>query len=173
VAGLDEVRAAPSDVGLLELIVARPDVGARRVLDVAELSCTDGLVGDSWLARGSRSPDRSAESDRQLTLMNARAAALFAGDRSVWGLAGDQLYVDLDLSDDNLRAGSQLAVGDAIVEVTPAPHTGCAKFRARFGMDAWRLLSTPEGKRLHLRGINARVVRAGTIHAGDPITKVG
>ena len=172
-AGLDAIRAAPVDGGLLEMIVCRPEPEQRTLLDVGELSLEEGLVGDSWRSRGSRhTPDGSAELPRQLTIMSARAIALFAGDRTRWPLAGDQLYVDLDISEDNLPAGTLLRLGSATVEVSVEPHTGCAKFRDRFGVDASRLLNTPEGRKLRLRGLNARVVEAGTIRTGEPVHRV-
>jgi MOSC domain-containing protein YiiM len=103
--------------------------------------------------------------------MNARVAALLAGPPDAWSAAGDQLYVDLDLGEANLPAGTRLAIGDAVLEVSAAPHTGCAKFSGRFGVDALRFVSTPEGRELRLRGMNTRVVRGGTIALGDVVTK--
>jgi MOSC domain-containing protein YiiM len=174
VAALDSLRASPSDRGLVELIVRRPEVDAREVLIEAELSVDDGIVGDTWRARGSRhTHDGSAEPERQLTIMNARAIALFAGnDRERWAEAGDQLFVDINLSDDNLPAGSRLQLGTAIVEVTNKPHTGCSKFARRFGTDVARFVNSADGTELHLRGINARVVQAGTVARGDVAVKV-
>lgn len=171
-AGLDDVRGAPADVGTVELIVVRPDVGARQQPTTAVLTIDEGVVGDSWRARGSRhTPDGAAETNRQLTIMNARATALVAGDRSRWALAGDQLYVDLDISEENLPAGTQLRLGpDAVVEISVEPHTGCAKFRDRFGVDASRVVNSPEGRALRLRGVNARVVVPGTVALRDVVT---
>jgi MOSC domain-containing protein YiiM len=172
-AGLAHIKRSPAAEGVLELIVRRPAVDEREVLEVAELDVEQGLVGDSWRQRGSRhTADGSAERDRQLTLMNSRAIALFAGDRDRWALAGDQLYVDLDLSLANLPAGARLALGDAVIEVTAPPHTGCAKFRSRFGEQAWRFLNTPDGQALRLRGINARVVEPGRVQLGAPARKL-
>jgi hypothetical protein len=172
-AGLDHVAGAPSDGGRLELVVRRPTPGARETLDCGELTREDGLVGDGWLARGSRqSPDGSAEPARQITLMNSRAAALFAGDRSCWALAGDQLYVDFDLSVDNVPAGTRLRIGAVVVEVSAEPHTGCQKFTERFGVEATRFLRSAEGGPYQLRGINARIVRPGTVSVGDSVEKV-
>lgn len=171
-AGLAPVREAPADAGTVEMIVARPELLARRELHEAAVSVEDGLVGDNWRERGSRhTPDGSAELARQLTLMSARAAALIAGSRDRWALAGDQLYVDLDISVDNLPTGSRLRIGDVVLEISEAPHTGCAKFVERFGRDALRFVSSAEGKRLRLRGVNATVVAAGTIRTGDKIVK--
>ena len=173
-AGLDEIRASPPDGGRLELIVTRPVPGQREVLDAARLSAVDGLVGDGWRTRGSRhTADGSPEPDRQLTIMNARAIALFAGDPNRRALAGDQLYVDLDLSADNLPAGTRLRIGDAVVEVTALPHTGCAKFTLRFGADVTRFLNSPDGTALRLRGINARVVEPGQIAVCDEVRRHG
>ena len=171
-AGLDAVRAAPADTGTVELIVVRPEVGVRDEPATATLTVDDGLVGDSWRARGSRhTPDGSAEVARQLTIMNARATALVAGDRSRWSLAGDQLYVELDISEDNLPPGTHLRLGpDAVVEVSAEPHTGCAKFMERYGKDAARFVNSPEGRRLRLRGLNARVVAPGIVSVGDGVT---
>ncbi|MEY2433062.1 MAG: hypothetical protein QOC92_2787 [Acidimicrobiaceae bacterium] len=174
VAALDRLRESPSDRGVIELIVRRPAVDQRELLGEADLSPDTGVVGDTWRDRGSsQTPDGSPEDNRQITIMNARAIALFAGDdRARWAEAGDQLFIDLDLSDANLPTGSRLQLGSAVVEVTPEPHNGCAKFADRFGIDAARFVNSPEGKELHLRGINARVVQAGTVSAGDVAHKV-
>jgi MOSC domain-containing protein len=171
-ARVDEVRQSPADNGVLELIVTRPENFERDVLDEARLDAEIGLVGDNWSTRGNRRrPDNSPDPDGQITLMNSRAAALIAGDRARWPLAGDQLFVDLDISSGNLPAGTRLAIGDAVLEVTDKPHTGCAKFSDRFGSDAWRFVSSPVGRELNVRGINARVVTGGTIRTGDTIRK--
>ena len=173
-AGLDEVRESPRDEGVVRLIVRRPEVDAREVLEEGELSVAEGLVGDTWRSRpSSRTPDGSAHPEMQLNIMNARAAALLAGGAERWPLAGDQLYVDLDLSGENLPAGTRLGLGTAVVEVTAEPHTGCKKFMARFGPDALRLVSSPEGRRLNLRGVNAKVVRPGVVRVGDAVRKLG
>jgi hypothetical protein len=168
-AGLDEVGRSPVGTGRLEMIVRRPAVDARELLMSADLDLEFGLVGDTWRDRGSRhTEDRSADPARQLTLMNARAAALVAVDRERWPLAGDQLYVDLHLGAAELPPGTRITIGDtAVIEVTAAPHTGCAKFSARFGVDALRVVNSRPGRALNLRGINARVVVPGTISVGD------
>ena len=172
-AGLDEIRRAPKDDGVLELIVRRPTVDAREVLDAGELDLTDGLVGDNWRARGSSAtPDGSAHPEMQLNIMNVRSTMLVAQSKERWQLAGDQLYVDMDLSEANLPPGTRLAIGDAVVEITPIPHNGCKKFVARFGLDAMKFVNSPVGKELHLRGINAKVVQPGTIRVGDVVRKI-
>jgi hypothetical protein len=172
-AGLDEIRRSPRDGGVLELIVRRPSAGEREVLKEGELHLSEGLVGDNWKVRGSsRTPDGSSHPDMQLNVMNSRVIALLAGDRGRWPLAGDQLYLDLDLSDENLPAGTRLSIGTAVIEVTPQPHTGCKKFVARFGLDAMMFVNSPVGRRLHLRGINARVVRPGLVRVGDVAKKL-
>ncbi len=172
-AGLDDIQQAPKDGGVLEMIVRRPSTDERELLHEGELDTAVGLVGDNWQARGSKSmPDGSANPDAQLTLMSCRAADLVAQSRDRWALAGDQLYVDFDLSEDNIPPGTRLEIGEAVVEVTALPHTGCQKFVARFGKDAMKFVNSPQGKQLHLRGINTKIVQSGTIRIGDPITKV-
>ena len=168
-AGLEEIGRSPKDSGVLEMIVRRPQVGARESLQEGQLDLADGLVGDSWRTRGGVRPPNP---DAQLTLMNARVAALVSQDKSRWQLAGDQLYVDLDLSEENLPAGTQLAIGSAVIEVTALPHTGCAKFVERFGLDAMNFVNGSEHKAEHMRGINTRVVRSGVISVGDRVTKL-
>ncbi|MGE0392138.1 MAG: MOSC domain-containing protein [Vicinamibacterales bacterium] len=172
-AGLEAIRQAPTDAGVLELIVRRPAVGAREVLEAGELDVEVGLVGDTWKDRGSnRTPDGRRHPDMQVNIMSARAVALVAGDRSRWPLAGDQLYVDLDLSAANLPPGTRLAIGSAVLEVTAQPHTGCGKFVERFGLDAMKFVNSPVGRELQLRGINAKVVQPGAIHTGDAVVKL-
>ena len=171
-AGLDGIRQSPKESGVLRLIVRRPRIEAREVLAAAELHPDQGLIGDNWISRGSsKTPDGSAHPDMQLNIMNARVAALVAQREERWQLAGDQLYVDYDLSEANLPAGTRLAIGDAVIVVSPQPHTGCQKFSGRFGVDALRLVGTPEGKALRLRGANARVVVPGPVRRGDQIRR--
>ncbi|HVS15671.1 MAG TPA: MOSC domain-containing protein [Thermoanaerobaculia bacterium] len=171
-AELDHLRAAPTDGGVLEAIVRRPRTDEREELVEARLELAPGLVGDNWATRGSRmTGDGSAHPGMQLNVMSSRVAALVAQDRERWKLAGDQLYVDLDLSEENLPAGSRLAIGDAVIEVTAQPHAGCKKFVARFGMDAMLFVNSPAGRALRLRGLNARVVEPGTVRVGDLVAK--
>ncbi|MEP6569552.1 MAG: MOSC domain-containing protein [Acidobacteriota bacterium] len=172
-AGLDEIRRAPKDEGLLRLIVRRPQVEEREVLEEGELHLDEGLVGDSWIRRASsKTVDGSPHPDMQINIMNARAAALVAQDKSRWHLAGDQLYLDMDLSAENLPAGTQLTIGSAVIEVTSPPHTGCKKFVSRFGLDAMKFVNSAVGRELHLRGINAKVVQPGVIRVGDVAKKL-
>jgi hypothetical protein len=172
-AGLGHVRAAPADSGTLELIVRRPAENQREVLAEGTLDLVTGLVGDDWTTRGSSStPDGSAHPDAQITMMNARAALLVARDQDRRPLAGDQLYADLDIGVANLPPGTRLALGSAVIEVTGKPHTGCAKFLARFGRDALKFVNSRAGRELRLRGLNARIVVPGTIRPGDEIRKV-
>jgi hypothetical protein len=172
-AGLPELAHSPKDRGKLELIVSRPDVNQRVVMEHAELRLDVGLQGDNWLARGSQSvPDGSAVSDAQITIMNSRVIQLLAQDRSRWSLAGDQLFVDLDLSETNLPAGQRIAIGTAVLEISALPHTGCAKFSSRFGHDAIRFVNSPEGRQMRRRGLNARIIQPGTICVGGLVTKI-
>jgi hypothetical protein len=172
-AGLEQIRQSPKDYGELKLIVRRPAEDVREVLQDAQLDLIDGLVGDTWKIRGSsRTTDGSSHPDMQLNIMNARAIALVAQDPDRWQLAGDQLFIDIDLSDDNLPPGTHLTLGSAVIAVTDQPHTGCKKFVARFGMDAVQFVNSPVGRQLHLRGINARVVQPGLIRVGDLARKL-
>lgn len=164
-AGLDEIRGSPRDNGRIELIVARSREGVRELLEVGTLDRTCGLVGDYWGTKG-------ADSRTMLTLMNARAAALVAGDPDRRALSGDQLLVDLHLAEDNLPPGTQLKLGAAVIEVTDIPHLGCGKFIARFGVDAQKFVNSEVGRELHLRGINARVIVGGEVRVGDAIAKL-
>ena len=165
--GLEHVRAFPADEGTIELIVRRPAVGEREVLEEAELDVEQGLVGDSWSRRGKRPNPKS-----QLTLQNARTAALIAGERENWAPSGDQLYVDFDLSGENLPPGTRLALGSAVVEVSDMPHLGCHKFTDRYGQEARDFVNSPEGVALNLRGLNTRIVRSGAVRRGDAIRKL-
>ena len=172
-AALAGIRQAPADTGTLELIVRRPRVDEREVLEEASLDLVEGLVGDDWIRRGSRrGPDGGPNPLSQVTVMSVRAVEAVAGDRERWPLAGDQLYVDLDLGVDNLPAGTRLAIGEAVLEVTEEPHTGCDKFTARFGSEAVKFVNKPPGRELRLRGLNARVVTPGTVRIGDTVSKL-
>ena len=172
-ARLPSTLGSPKDEGTLDLIVRRPAVGRRDVLDAGELDLTTGLIGDTWNIRASkRTPDGSPHPDMKVTLMNSRVIALIAGEKTRWGLAGDQLYVDFDISVANVPTGTQLAIGSAVIEVTNQPHTGCAKFMQRFGVDAMKFVNSPRGLELRLRGINARVAVPGRIQTGDRVRKL-
>jgi hypothetical protein len=171
--GLEHILAAPSATGTVEMIVRRPQVNSREVLEEGELALDVGLVGDNWLQKGYRkTADGKAHPDMQINLMNARVIALVAGDKENWPLAGDQFFVDLDLSDENLPPGTRLGIGDATLEITAEPHLGCKKFTARFGLEAMKFVNSGRGKELNLRGINAKVVAPGTVRTGDAITKL-
>lgn len=172
-AALDHLRETPKDEGVVELIVRRPQTDEREVLEVAELDPLQGLIGDNWISRGSRrTPDGSPHPEMQINIMNSRVAALVAQEKERWSLAGDQLYIDMDLGKENLPAGTRLAIGSAVVEVSPLPHTGCHKFVARFGEDAMKFVNSAVGKELCLRGINAKVVQAGTVRLGSTAKKL-
>ena len=172
-AALDHLREAPKDNGVVELIVRRPRVDHREVLEEAELDPVKGLIGDSWIFRpSSKTPDHSPHPEMQINIMNSRVTALVAQEKDRWPLAGDQLYIDMDLSKENLPGGTQLAIGTAVLEVSPLPHTGCHKFVARFGVEAMKFVNSPVGKQLCLRGINARVIKGGVIRVGETARKI-
>ena len=172
-AGLDHIRRSPADSGPLLMIVRRPDVDQREVLPEGDLDVDVGLVGDTWQSRGSAStPDGSSNPDAQITIINSRALDLMAQSEDRWKLSGDQLVVDIDITSQNLPAGSRLSIGSAVIEITDKPHTGCVKFADRYGKDALRFVSTPMAMDMRLRGVNTRVVQSGTIRAGDTVAKV-
>lgn len=171
--GLHNILASPKNQGLIELIVRRPAVNAREVICSGELDLQLGLVGDNWKSRGYRkTADGSAHPEMQLNIMNSRVANLVAGNRDRWSLAGDQFYVDMDLSGQNLPAGTHLSLGQAIIEVTAEPHLGCKKFVTRFGQQAMMFVNSSLGKQLNLRGINAKVIQAGRVNTGDSLSKL-
>lgn len=164
--GVEHILASPSDQGELQLIVSRPEVDDRETLHQARLDVAVGLVGDSWSTRAKVVPDM------QLNVMNTRVVGLIAQSEDRWALAGDQLFVDMDLSGQNLPPGTQLALGDAVIEVTELPHTGCKKFADRYGVEAMVFVNSGRGKTLNLRGICARVVKSGDIKVGDVARKL-
>jgi hypothetical protein len=171
--GLGEILRSPDAEGSVEMIVRRPGVDAREVLHEGTFDERVGLIGDSWQVRpSSRTPNGTPHPDMQINIMNARVISLLAGARDRWPLAGDQLFVDLDLSGVNLPPGTRLEAGTVVFEVTPLPHTGCLKFVSRFGVDGMKFVNSTEGRRLNLRGINARVVQGGTVKTGDRIRKI-
>lgn len=154
------------------MVVRRPAVDAREVVSEGRFVVGQGLVGDNYLARGSSATsDGSAHPEAQINVMNSRAIDLVAGgDRDRWSLAGDQLFVDLDLSTENLPTGTRLRVGTAVIEVAAKPHNGCQKFSARFGVDAVRWVNANRDERR--RGLNAMVVEEGVVRPGDEIVRL-
>ena len=165
-AGLSTVRQSPRNGGLVKMIVRRPQVDAREVLDACPLDRVEGLMGDSWKTRGG-----IPNPEKQLTIMNSRVIDLIAKHEERWPLAGDQLFIDLDLSSANLPPGTQISIGNAAVEISAQPHKGCKKFLARFGPDALKFVNSEMGLRLNLRGINAKVIQSGVVRVGDSVTK--
>jgi MOSC domain-containing protein YiiM len=168
-AALAEIQAAPADHGRLELIVRRPAENEREILDEGQLDPDVGLIGDRWAQRHAGNP---VYLDAQLTVISTRLLAAIEPDRDRWPIAGDQLYVDFDLREETLPAGSRVAIGSAVIEISEAPHTGCAKFSARFGSEALRWINSPVGRKHRLRGLNARVVEGGTVRVGDAIRRL-
>lgn len=166
----EEILAAPKDAGPIEMIVRRPEQDMREQVHSGELNTREGLVGDNWARRVDPSGEPSWRA--QLTLMNARVADAVAGTRDRWPLAGDQIYVDMDLSVQNLPPGARIRVGDAVVEISEVPHTGCAKFASRFGKEALRYANVGAGRENRFRGVNAFVVEDGPVSVGDKVTKL-
>lgn len=169
--GIAEIQGSPSHKGTVDLIVRRPIKGEREVIDTAEIDLKQGLVGDIWLKNSlNKYPDRPINFDSQLTLMNSRTVALIAKTKDRWPLAGDQFYVDFDLSEANLPPGTMLNIGTAQIQVTAEPHLGCKKFLERYGKDALILVNSKQGRLLNLRGINAKVIMPGVVKVGDQVS---
>lgn len=167
---IDNVLDSPKNNGQIEMLVRRPKVNKREVVENGMLDVENGLVGDNWLTRGSsRTTNGLGHPEMQLNLMNFRFAELIAGDRSRVPLAGDQIFVDLDLSGENLPIGARLSIGEAVIQVTAIPHLGCKKFVERFGMDAMMYANSEFGRKYNLRGINAKVISGGQVATGDSI----
>jgi len=162
--GLEEIHRSPKNEGRIEMIVRRPIKGQREVLNEGNLTLDEGLAGDCW-------KDHSPHPDMQINIMNSRVVALVAVEKERWPLAGDQLYIDMDLSEANLPPGTQLELGSALIEITAKPHTGCGKFAARFGVDAVKFVNSARGQEMHLRGLNARVIKPGVVRTGDAVRK--
>lgn len=172
-AKIADVLASPKDNGTLEMIVRRPAENSREVVDTGFLSIEKGLVGDNWLIRGSSRTDNGlGHPEMQLNLMNWRFVNLIAGGRERVQLAGDQLFVDLDLSPDYVPPGTRLSIGDAEIEITSIPHLGCKKFVERFGIDAMKYANSDFGRSHNLRGVNARVITSGKITVGDIVFQI-
>jgi MOSC domain-containing protein YiiM len=169
---LDEIRRSPADDGTLQMIVRRPAVDERDELAEAILDVTDGLVGDTWRTRAAGAGNGHVDPGRQITVMNWRVATAVAVEGQRRSLAGDQLYVDLDISIANLPPGTRLAIGSAVIEVSEHPHLGCTKFASRFGPDAHRFVNSPVGRELRLRGLNASIVVPGTVRVGQKVNVV-
>jgi len=171
-AGLNAIRESPRDRGVVEMIVRRPGIETREVLDECKLDSVEGLVGDNWHTRGSsQTSDGSSHPDMQLTLMNSRVIHLIAQNKERWRLAGDQLFIDMDLSTANLPPGTQIKLGSAVIAISAQPHTGCKKFVARFGLDAMKFVNSEVGRELNLRGVNTKVIQSGVVRVGDIATK--
>lgn len=168
-AEVEHILAAPKDSGTVDMIVRRPAENQREVVEEAELDTDVGLVGDDWVNRldDEGKPHLAA----QLTLMNSRVVEAMAGGRERWPLAGDQVYVDMDLSHENLPAGTLLNIGGATIRISETPHTGCAKFASRFGKEALRFANVGLGRDHRFRGVNASIVSGGAVQIGDPVNK--
>ena len=172
-AGLPEILQAPKDNGTLAAIVIRPEPARTGGTGKLRSQPEAGYAGDNWASGCWKTTyDGAPHPDVQICIMNARCIALIAQDRGNWAPAGDNLFIDMDLTPDNVPPGTQLAIGTAVIEITDTPHNGCESFIARYGRDACIFVNTREGKRLRLRGIYGRIVRDGRLAVGDSARKV-
>jgi MOSC domain-containing protein YiiM len=149
--------------GRVFLIVRRTEGGTREVLESIRVTREEGIPGDAWARTATPNPTM------QIAVMQSDVATLIANGQPLT-LFGDGLFLDLNLSSENLPVESRVAAGSAILEVTPMPHNGCRKFLARFGQDALSFVSNPEWRRFNLRGIYMRVAQEGEIRPGDSVT---
>lgn len=172
-AGLPHILASPQDDGLLEAIVIRPEHGVRQELQSCEISLAGGTHGDHWAKGCSKTTENGKpHPDVQICIMNSRCIAHIAQARERWALAGDNLFMDLDLSPENLPVGQRLRIGTAVIEITDTVHAGCASFAERYGQSAVVFVNARKGSALRLRGVYARVVVDGLVSAGDRVAKV-
>ncbi len=159
---LARLAPAPTESGRVVRLQARPSGDHRTTPERVHLSAARGVSGDRWTS------EQEKGTENQVTAIQASVAALIANGQEL-GLFGDNLFVDLDISTANLPAGTQIRAGEATLEVTPMPHDGCRKFRARFGADALRLVARRETRGRNLRGIHLKVVEDGDVCVGDEI----
>lgn len=173
--GLTDILASPKTEGLLEAIVMRPGPeGERKELDCCPLSLEFGVLGDKWISESHRLLDNGqSHPDVQICMMNSRCIGLIARTRENWSAVGDNLYIDLDLSPDNLHSGCKLAIGSAVLQITDEPHFACASFVTRYGREAAAFVNTGIGRKLQLRGIYGRVVQDGMVTVGDKVQRLG
>jgi MOSC domain-containing protein YiiM len=156
---------SPLDGGTVERCVVRRGTGERDTPDAVHVSPEGGVEGDRWAA------DAHARAGNQVSLVNVHVLrALTDGDPRRMALSGDNLQVDLDLSEANLPVGTRLAIGDALLEVTPDPHRPCRSFAERYGAIGAKRVTRANRKGLRGRGVLARVVRGGTVRVGDRIS---
>ena len=164
-AGWAKAAPSPSDDGSVDMIVRRPARDQREELASAAFTAEAGLAGDDWLRR-------SGNPQAQITLMNSRLIHLLTGDKSRWAEAGDQLFVDMDISKANLPPGARLQIGEVVMEISPLPHEGCTKFARRFGGPARKWIMSDQGVLERRRGVYATVIEDGIINQGDRIQKL-
>ena len=161
--------AAPRERGSVRLICIRKAGGHHETPHEAEIAPGIGLVGDRW---SEREPGRDPDGYSGVTLINATVAELIAAGHQPLDAAGDNLHVDLDIAVDALPAGTRLRVGSALLRISEQPHTGCSTFSGKFGLDALKWVSTPDGRRRRLRGVNCSVLEGGSVRVGDPIVVI-
>ncbi|MGH2784053.1 MAG: MOSC domain-containing protein [Actinomycetota bacterium] len=164
-AGFATMPGSPADLGALTAVVSRTELGHFANVEPVRLTPEHGVPGDAWVRK------EGATLESQITVMRTGVAQLIANGRPL-AVFGDNLFMDLDLSVENLPPGSRVTIGGSLLEVAAKDHKGCKKFSARFGLDALRFVSTPQGRRLRFRGLYLMVVEPGEIAPGDTVTVV-
>ena len=172
-AAIPDILAAPKLAGAVEMIVVRPAAGLRETPGRVGVSLEGGVAGDHWAKGCWRTTDAGEpHPDVQICMMSARTIRAIAGEPEHWPAAGDNLFLDMDLSPANMPPGTRFAIGTAGFVVTAEPHDGCQSFIDRYGRDACLFVNTGRGRALRLRGIYARVTRDGEIAVGDRVLKL-
>jgi MOSC domain-containing protein YiiM len=155
---------SPRDLGRVQGCVVRTGRGVRETPSALRVVEGAGVVGDLWSTHPHSAPGN------QVSLINVHVLrSLCDGDESRMPLSGDNLHVDLELSEANLPVGTLLAIGTALLRVSPVPHRPCGSFVKRYGATAAKKVARATRIGRRGRGVLCEVVRGGVIANGDEI----